>query len=429
MALSTIFRVLDSRNYRLFFYGQLISIIGLWMTNTASMWLVYHLSKSAWILGLAGFCMQAPTFFLGSFAGIWVDRLDRHRLIVVTQTLSMLQSFALAFFALTGTITIGHIIVLNIVQGMINAFDMPARQALMAGLVEKKENLGNAIALNSSMINLGRLIGPGLGGFLIAWQGVGICFLIDGFTYLAVIGSLLAMTVVRVPKPPSRHPWHDFKEGLSYVRSHPRIRAVLVLLATFSVWGMPVLVLAPIFARDVLFGQANDLGLLLVAEALGGVSGALYLSQRHHNLPLIWRTIVAGGLIQSTGWLLFSETRWLPMSMLFMTMIGFGGILLLASCNTLIQMLVEDGKRGRVMSLYIMAFNGMMPLGYLIEGTLAQRIGVVHTIWIDCTICFFTILIFRGKLPQLQHESPQEEVSRPRHKVQPEELLEESVTR
>jgi len=402
----SILRILDSRNYRLFFFGQLISLIGLWMTNTASMWLVYHLSKSPLLLGLAGFCSNAPTFLLGSFAGVWVDRLNRHRLILVTQSLSMLQSFALAFFALTNTISIEHIIVLNIFQGMINAFDMPARQALMAGLVEKKENLGNAIALNSSMFNLGRLIGPGIGGFLIAWQGVGICFLIDGFTYIAVIGSLLAMTVVRVPKRPARHPWHEFKEGILYVRSHPQIRVILLLLAIISVWGIPVLVLAPIFTRDVLHGQANDLGLLLASEACGAVVGALYLSQRPHNITLIWRTIVVGGLIQSTGWLIFSQTRWLPFSMFFISTIGFGGILLLASCNTLIQILVEDSKRGRVMSLYIMAFNGMMPLGYLIEGSLVQRLGVIHTIWIKCTICFVGILCFRRLLQKMVHGGP-----------------------
>ncbi len=401
MAFLPIFQLLDSRNYRLFFFGQLISLMGLWMANTASMWLVYHLTESAWILGCVGFCSYAPTFFLGPIAGVWVDRWDRHRLLLTTQSLSMLQSFALAWFALTGTISITHIVILNVFQGLVNAFDMPARQALMAELVEKKENLSNAIALNSSMFNLGRLLGPAIGGFLIAWQGVGICFLIDGITYWAVLGSLLAMTVVRSPRPKARHPWHELKEGLSYVRSHAQIRAILVLLAIFSVWGIPVMVLTPIFNREILHGHPGDLGMILAAEASGALCGALYLSQRKHQVALVWRTIVIGGLIQSTAWMIFSQTRWLPISMLFIALIGFGGLLLLASCNTLIQLLVENGKRGRVMSIYVMAFNGMMPLGYLVEGALAQRIGVIFTIGIGSLVCFLSILIFQTRLSGL----------------------------
>ncbi len=333
---------------------------------------------------------------MGPFAGVWVDRLDRRRLIVTTQALSMAQSFSLAYFAFTGTITIGHVIVLNLFQGTINAFDMPRAPGVdgRPRREEGKSRPGHCAQFLDVQIWAACLVRASA-AFLVAWKGVAFCYLIDGFSYLVFIGTLLAMTFVRLARGPERHPWHDFTEGIAYVRSHARIRTILLLLAIFAVWGIPVLVLAPIFTREILHGQANDLGLVLASEACGAVIGALYLSQRRHDLGTAWRTIVVGGLIQSTGWLVFSQTHWLPLSMLCISIIGFGGILLLASCNTLVQTLVEDRKRGRVMSLYTMAFNGMMPVGYLIEGSLVQRLGVVHTIWVKCAVCFVAIMFFR----------------------------------
>src|SRR4051812_36242114 len=243
---------LSSRNYRLYFAGQLISLAGTWMTQTASLWLVYHLSSSALLLGVVGFSSQAPIFVLAPFAGVWIDRVNRHRLLVITQVLSMLQSLALAGFALTNTIGIVHLIILSLVQGAINAFDMPTRQALVIEFVEQKGHLSNAIALNSSMFNLARLIGPALGGFVIASFGAGICYLVDGLSYLVVISCLWAMRLpARPPRPPSRHPWVELREGFHYAFGFAPVRALILVVAAVSFAGFAYAVLTPIFARDV----------------------------------------------------------------------------------------------------------------------------------------------------------------------------------
>ncbi|MDB6019524.1 MAG: major facilitator superfamily 1, partial [Pedosphaera sp.] len=267
MALPHYLSAFSSRNYRLFFGGQVVSLLGTWMTQTASLWLVYHLSSSAFLLGLVGFASQVPMFIIAPFAGVWVDRVNRHRLLIVTQILSMLQSLGLAAFALTGTINAPILVWMSLVQGFVNAFDMPVRQALVVEFIEKKEHLGNAIASNSTMFNLARLVGPAIGGFIIARFGAGACFLIDGISYLAVIGGLLAMRLREHPhKAPSQHPWLALREGFHYAFSVPPIRALIVVVGLISFVGFSNVVLMPIFAKDVFGGDARTLGLLMSAS-------------------------------------------------------------------------------------------------------------------------------------------------------------------
>ena len=264
-----ILRALRYRNYRLFFGGQSISLIGTWMQQIAINWLVFRLTHSALLLGVVGFTSRIPTFVFAPFAGVFVDRWNRHHLLVATQILSMLQAFVLAFLVLSGSVQVWHIIVLSLVLGLINAFDVPVRQALVVNLIERREDLGNAIALNSSMVNGSRLVGPSIAGFLIATVGEGICFLLNGVSFIAVIISLLAMDLPRQPKKsPGSHPWHELKEGFSYAFGFPPIRSILLLLALVSLMGMPYTVLMPIFAENILKGGPQTFGFLLGATGV-----------------------------------------------------------------------------------------------------------------------------------------------------------------
>ena len=287
MSWNLLVRALRHRNYRLFFGGQGISLIGTWMTRVATGWLVYRLTGSAFLLGLVSFSSQIPILLLGPFAGVWVDRLNRHRVLVVTQALSMVQSFALAGLALAHIITVHEVILLNLFQGAINAFDMPARQAFLIEMVEDREDLGNAIALNSSLVNAARLIGPSVAGLLIAAVGEGYCFLIDGFSYVAVIASLLAMTVTpRVIEHARASVLSELREGWEYVRGFRPIWSILLLLAVISLVGMPYTTLMPIFAGKILHGGAHTLGFMMGAVGVGALSGAVRLAARRSVLGL-----------------------------------------------------------------------------------------------------------------------------------------------
>jgi MFS family permease len=397
-----LFTALSSRNYRLFFTGQIISLVGSWMTTTASLWLVYHLSSSAFLLGVVGFAGTIPIFFLAPFAGVWVDRVNRHRLLVATQVCSMLQSFALAAFALTGTIGIPHLIVLSLVQGVINAVDMPTRQAVVVEFVERKEHLGNAIALNSSLFNLARLIGPALAGFVIAGFGPGMCYLVDGLTYVAVIVALLAM---RLPERPARrvqqHPWVELRQGFHYAFSFAPIRALIVLVAAISAIGFSYTVLTPIFAKDVFHGDARMLGYLMSASGIGALSAALYLGSRT-TIRGLGKVIAFGGAAMGVGLIGFAWSRWLPLSLACLTLTGMGGVLLMASSNTLVQTLVDDDKRGRVMSIFGMAFTGTMPVGNLLVGFLAHKWGTTVTLAGCGVICIVIAGLFFRSIPKLR---------------------------
>jgi MFS family permease len=402
MALRELGRSLRHRNYRLFFAGQTISLIGTWLTRVATSWLVYRLTHSALLLGTVGFAGQIPTFILAPFAGVWVDRWNRHRVLVATQVLAMVQSALLAFFALRGTITVMDVLVLSTFQGAINAFDMPARQAFVVQMIEDRADLPNAIAMNSSMVNAARLIGPSVGGVLIAAVGEGWCFAIDAVSYLAVIASLFAMRVAPQKRREIKtHVWADLHEGFRYIAGSAPIRAVLSLLALVSLMGMPYTVLMPIFASSVLHGGPHTLGSLMAASGLGALVGALYLASRTTVLGL-GRIVALAAAAFGLGLLLFSQSRWLVLSLPLMFLTGMGMMVQMASSNTILQTIVEEDKRGRVMSFYAMAFVGSAPFGSLLAGGLAQRVGAPQTLLFGGACCVAGALAFTRALPRLR---------------------------
>jgi MFS family permease len=396
-------RALRHRNYRLFFTGQTVSLIGTWMTRIATSWLIYRLTHSALLLGLVGFAGQIPSFLLAPFAGVLVDRWNRHRLLVVTQVLAMIQSAALAVLALTGVINIWHVLALCLFQGGINAFDMPARQAFVVEMVEKREDLGNAIALNSTMVNAARLLGPSLGGVLIAAVGEGWCFFADAVSYLAVIASLLLM---RLAPRPHRVPGRarvlpELREGWAYVAGSPPIRSILLLLALVSLVGMPYTVLMPVFASEVLHGGPHTLGFLMGAVGVGALLGAVFLANRRTVVGLGKVLPLAAGLF-GAGLIGFSLSRVLWVSLFLLLLTGIGFMVNMAASNTLLQTLVEDSKRGRVMSFYTMAIVGITPFGSLLAGGLAHRIGTPHTLFLGGVGCIAGALWFVTLLPRLR---------------------------
>lgn len=406
-ALRSMARALAHRNYRLFFVGQGISLIGTWMTRVATGWLVFRLSgpDSAFLLGVVGFVGQVPSFFLTPFAGVLVDRWNRHRLLVFTQILSLIQSALLAVVAFRGepgTVTIWQIVVLCLVQGIINAFDMPARQAFLVEMVAHKEDLANAIALNSSLVNGARLIGPSLAGILIAVAGEGWCFLIDAISYVAVVLALLAMQlpardVVHHPPPM----WHGMKEGFRYSFGFAPIRTILLLLALVSFMGMPYTVLMPIFAAEILQGGPYALGFLSAASGVGALIGALYLASRRSVLGL-GNVIWMGTLIFGVGLVAFSLSTNLWLSLVLMLLTGFGMMVQMAASNTIVQTIVDQDKRGRVMSYFGMAFLGMTPFGSLFAGTLADWIGAANTVLVGGIACLVGGVAFALRLPHIR---------------------------
>ncbi|PMB16514.1 MFS transporter [Fischerella thermalis CCMEE 5282] len=393
---------LRSRNYRLFFAGQGISLIGTWMTQTATIWLVYSLTQSPLMLGLVGFSSQIPSFILAPFGGVFVDRFSRHRTLIGTQILSMIQSLALAILALTGVIHIWHIIVLSLFQGIISAFDAPARQAFVVDLVERQEDLANAIAINSTMFNGARLVGPAIGGLLVAGVGAAYCFLIDGLSYIAVIIALLAMRIKPQKTIASMsNPLQQIKEGFLYAFGFAPIRALLLLSALVSFFGLQYTVLVPVFAEKILQGSAETLGFLMAASGVGALAGGIYLASRKSILGL-GRLIVVGPAILGIGLIAFSLSRYLPLSLFTMLFVGLGTIFQVAAGNTVLQTIVEDEKRGRVMSLLTMSFLGTIPLGNLLGGALADLIGATNTLIIDGVVCILGSIYFMKKLPSLR---------------------------
>ena len=398
-------RALRHRNYRLFFAGQSISVIGTWLTRFATVWMAYDLTHSAVMLGLVGFFGQAPTSIIAPFAGVLVDRWDRRRTIVVTQIAAMLQSGALAVFALTGTMTVWHLIVLGAVQGVINGFDMPARQSFMGQMIDDRADLPNAIALNSSIVNSARLIGPVIAAVLVGLWGAGVCFTIDAASYLAVIASLLAMRVAKRPPAGRRaHVLAELAEGLRYVWNLPLVRAVLLLLAASSVLGGAYGTLLPLVAGTTLNGGPHTLGILMGAAGCGALTGALYLASRSSVVGLT--TIIkrcALGLGAGLVALELATSVWIAVPILFV--IGMAMMMQLAATNTLVQTLVDDKMLGRVISLYAVAFFGGAPVGALLEGMLASQVGAIHTFAIAGALCLISALMFARSLPQLRQVS------------------------
>ncbi|MEI7956339.1 MAG: MFS transporter [Verrucomicrobiota bacterium] len=395
----------SSRNYRLFFAGQIVSLMGSWMTQTAIVWLVYQLTNSPFWLGMVAFAGQFPGLLIGPVAGVWVDRLNRRQLLIATQVLSMLQSLALAWFTLSGKISVTHLALLAMVQGVINAFDMPARQAMPVLLVEKKEHLANVIAMNVSMFHLARLVGPAIAGFVIAGLNAGYCFLLDGISFLAVIAALVAMRVCQEPVAKSGASiWRDFRSGLDYALGFGPIRRLILLVGSTALFGMSFGVLTPVYAREYFGGDARTLGLLMASSAAGSVIAAVYLSGRK-SLRGLGRVIYSGTTLMGLSIIAFAFSRNLPVSIGCLVLAGGGSILVFASSNTLLQNLVDEGKRGRVMSLFTMAFLGGMPLGSLLTGTLAHQLGTTFATCANGSSCLMLGLLFYRQLPAFRAQA------------------------
>jgi MFS family permease len=396
---------LRHRNYRLFFAGQGISVIGTWLTRFATSWMAYRLTGSALILGLVAFFGQAPAALIAPFAGVLVDRWDRHRTIVITQTAAMLQSAALAVFAFSGPKTVWPLVVLGAVQAVINGFDMPTRQSFLSQMIDDRADLPNAIALNSSIVNAARLIGPVIAAVLVDLFGEGWCFAIDAASYLAVIASLLMMRVSRRVPPVHRgHVLAELADGLRYAWHLPLVRAVLMLLAVSSVLGGAYGALMPLVAATTLRGGPHTLGFLMGAAGMGALVAAIYLASRRSviGLPTVIKRCALG---LGIGLLAFelATTMWIAMPVMFL--IGASMIMQLSATNTLVQTLVEDRMLGRVISLYAVAFFAGSPLGALLEGALANQIGAIHTFAVAGTLCIASALVFAAALPRLRHVS------------------------
>lgn len=397
-----VLRSLRHRNYRLFFGGQGISLVGTWMQQIALGWLVYRLTDSAFLLGLVGFAGQIPTFLLASFAGVLADRYDKHKIIIITQTLAMVQASILAVLTLTNTIQIWHIISLSVFVGIVNAFDMPTRQSFVIDLVDDKSDLPNAIALNSSMFNTARLVGPTIAGILISLLGEGLCFLLNAISYIAVIIALFMMHIIpKVETINKERVLQGLKEGIKYAYNFKPIKILLLFLGLVSLTGGPYTVLMPIFARDILKGNANTLGFLFGAVGIGALIGAIYLASRKSVLGL-GKWIAISSIVFALGLILFSFSQNFILSIILMLFTGFGMMIQMASTNTLLQTLVDDDKRGRVMSLYVMAFMGTAPIGSLIAGTLASKFGAQFTVLSGGIICLIGSMIFAKYLPVLR---------------------------
>jgi MFS family permease len=395
-------RALRSKNFKLFFAGQGISLIGTWMTRIAMSWLVYRLTGSAALLGVVGFASQIPAFVLGPVAGVWVDRWNRHRTVVWTQALSMVQSFALAALTLAHIITVWEIVTLALMQGLINAIEMPARQSFMIQMVDRREDLGNAIALNSSMVNGARLIGPAIAGVVVAAVGEGYCFLADGVSYIAVIVSLIMMRIAAQPARPSgRKVLHEVLEGWRYVTGSVPIRSILTNLSLVSLFGVPFSVLMPIFASKVLGGDANTLGLLMAASGVGALAGAMSLAVRRSVVGLGRRIVIATALF-GAALMVFSFSKVLWLSMLALCVAGYGMMQQMAASNTILQTIVEDEKRGRVMAFYSMAFQGMAPFGSLLAGSLASRFSAPVAVTVSGAACLVGSMWFASRLSEVR---------------------------
>lgn len=386
-------RALHSRNYRLFALGQGASLTGNWMTLTASAWLAYELSGSPFVVGLVAFANQIPVLLFAPFAGVWGDRLNRHRLIIGLQALCLLQTGALAAVTLTGHISVAWLIGLTAARGLINALEFPTRQTFIIELVAKKEDLGNAIALNSSMFNLARLAGPSLAGIVIVTGGPGLCYLLNSVSYLPIIVGLMMMRIPRrEPRVNRPHPLDELLAGVRYAGRTAALRAPLLLVPVIAAAGFAASTLAPVFARDVFASDARTLGFMYAAVGVGALVSALLLSTRTDTRGLQpW--IIRGALLIGLGQLAFASSPWLSLAFVALAATGLGTVLVMAGANTLVQSHVEDEKRGRVMGLFTMG-QGMFPVGSLLTGLLASVTSARIAVTLAATVCLFAAAVF-----------------------------------
>lgn len=376
----TIARALRHRNFRLYFSGQMVSYTGSWMQQVAMGWLAYKLTSSVLLLGVIGFAGQIPVLLVSPLGGLLSDRFNRHRLIVVTQSLSMLQAFILAALALSGLIQVWHLVVMAVWLGVINAIDVPVRQSFVSLLVKDKEDLANGILLNSFAMNSARFLGPALAGLVMSVSSEGMCFLVNGLSYIVVVAALLK---IRTSHQPPRHKQSflgGISDGFRYAAKSPPIRALLGLVATVSLMLTPYIVLMPYYAKEVFHGNAQTLSLLMGSSGLGALAGAMFLVSRKGVMPLS-RLVTKAPYLAACAVMAFSFSQILWLSIPLLTLAGFGVLLTAASSNTLIQTLVHDHYRGRIMSFFSMAFLGMAPLGSLIGGALGKHVGVPATLF------------------------------------------------
>lgn len=395
-------RAFRCRNYRLFFAGQSVSVAGRWMQQAAQAWLVYRLTGSEILLGTVGFAGQIMTFLLAPLAGTAADRWDRRRIVVLTQALQMVQALAMTVLTWLGVIEVWHIVALSAALGLVSAFDIPARQALVVDMVEDKADLPNAIALNSFMVNGGKVLGPGVAGVLIGYLGEASCFLVNAVSYLAVLAALLAMRIA--PRPPrldhGRNVAHVLREGFAYAWNTPAIRSILLLLASVSLVGMSYTTLMPVFAKDVLHGGPRTQGWLLASTGAGALVGAVFLASRRSSAGLE-RVIALAPSLLGVGLIAFSMSKTVWLSMTLLLLAGVAVMLQAATSNTLLQSLVDDSKRGRVMSFYTMAFMGMGPFGSLLMGGLAHWLGAPRATAICGVVCIAASAAFLAVCPSI----------------------------
>lgn len=415
------------RNYRLYFSGHSISLIGYWMQRTAFEWLIYRVTESELYLGIVGFTMLVPIFFISPFAGVLADRVNRRKIIIATQIAATVQAGILAVLAYTGVIDIWEIIGLSLFYGLIRAFDIPTRQAFVVHMVEHKENLGSAIALNSALFNLARLIGPGLAGLVVGFAagwlkplvgadstmlefaGEGTCFTINAVTYLAIIFCLLAMRLKPRERPKERsHPLTDLKQGLKFSFGSPPIRSIFLLLTILSLFGLPYLALMPVVAAEVLgpntpfiANHEQIFGFLLSGVGIGAIMGATFIGSRR-NPQGLWKIIPLASVMFGAAIALSSFSRNFYVTVGLMVLTGMGQMIQFASANTLIQNIIPDEKRGRVMSLYTIAIVGMVPFGRLIMGAVAENIGTPATLLIGGGIAVLAAIVFATQTPRLR---------------------------
>lgn len=396
-------RALRSRNYRLFLAGQSVSLVGTWMQQVAMSWLVYRLTGSAFLLGVVGFASQIPTFLFSPVAGVLADRWNRRSLLVLTQALAMVQAAVLAAVVLMGLVQVWHIVVLSLFLGLVNAFDIPVRQSFVVEIITDREDLGNAIALNSSMVQGARLIGPSVAGLLVASAGEGVCFILNSASYLAVLLALVAMRLEPSPHlaKPRRRVLNELTEGFRYAFGFVPIRSILLLVSLISLTGMPYTVLVPVFAKEVLHGGAHTFGFLMTAAGLGALIGTVTLASRKSVLGL-GKAIVMAAIAMALGIAGFALSNSLPLSLASLVVAGYGAVRVVAGSNTILQTILEEDKRGRVMSFFTMAFMGMAPFGSFGAGSLAGIIGPRATLLSGAACCLVGALAFVRHLPNLR---------------------------
>jgi MFS family permease len=393
-AIKDIFRTLGCRNFRLFFVGEGISLIGTWIQRIALPWLVYQRSGSTLMLGLVAFAGLAPSFIMAPVAGVLIDRWNRYHIVMATQILSLVQALTLAYCCYTGNISVGIIILLNVFLGVINAFEMPARQAFLPELIDDKTDYCNAMAINSTIVNGARLIGPSIAGIIITYGGEALCFLINGMSYIAVIASLVMMKTISTSKRTKNTGlFREMKEGFAYAFGFQPVKNVLLLYGLVCLSGWPYTVLMPVIARDLLQGGANTFSMLMMASGAGALIGAMFLGSKKNNsgmdIVIACTTALFGIAI-----IALSFSRNLILSIVVVAVIGACMMMLMAAIVSLIQTIIEENKRGRIMSCYTMIFTGAATVGSYLAGVLSARLGTPHTLFLGGILCVIAAFAF-----------------------------------